>query len=51
MSESDLKGIWRRRPTSFKLDGSHKDSVIEMHRGRPTVPPAIERRYNDCSKK
>lgn len=42
--ESDLKRNLEEEAANFKLDGIHKDSVIEMHR-MTTVPLRLEKEY------
>lgn len=42
--ESDLKRNLEEEAADFKLDGIHKDSVIEMHR-MTTIPPRLEKEY------
>ena len=46
--ESDLKRNLEEEAANFKLDGIHKDSVIEMHR-MTTVPLRLEKEYKSAA--
>ena len=46
--ESDLKRNLEEEAADFKLDGIHKDSVIEMHR-MTTVPQGLEKEYKSAA--